>query len=199
MTEKPTPDSDAQAPNRTTAGAGNIPPHRPAGWKRFFPSQKASDEGSSGDSNEEYKDDVPTAKWSLGILNDKKTEEVPGQYTHPIPSRLSAAFDSSARYCPSPFLQSERTSWSSTSTREVICIFTAISTPSSLKAGFHIFVCSRKEENRRWANIPRSTTRRFFERSIELANLEKRQCVAVFGLLLHAWRWYDPHIGRWIQ
>lgn len=80
MTEKSDPDPDAQALNYTIAGAGCSPPHRLAGWRRFFPSQRAADEGSSGDSNEEYKDSVPTAKWSLGILNDKKTEEVPGQY-----------------------------------------------------------------------------------------------------------------------
>lgn len=78
MTEKSNPESDAQALNCTTAGVESSPPDRLAGWKRFFASRRGGDEGSSGDSNEEYKDIVPTAKWSLGILNDKKTEEVPG-------------------------------------------------------------------------------------------------------------------------
>jgi hypothetical protein len=79
MTEKSKPDSNAQALNPTPAGAGVPPPHRLAGWRSFFLSQKAADEDSSGESNEDDKNTVPTAKWSLGILNDKKTEEVPGQ------------------------------------------------------------------------------------------------------------------------
>lgn len=47
----------------------------------FLLSRKIAEEGSSVDSVEEDKDTQPIEKWSLGILNDKKTEEVPGHYT----------------------------------------------------------------------------------------------------------------------
>jgi hypothetical protein len=50
------------------------------GWRRFLPSKKAADESSSVDSVEELKDEAPIEKWSLGILNDKETEEVPGEW-----------------------------------------------------------------------------------------------------------------------
>lgn len=42
-------------------------------WRRFFSDSTASD-GSDPVSK--------PSKWSLGILNDKKTIEVPGQYAY---------------------------------------------------------------------------------------------------------------------
>jgi hypothetical protein len=50
------------------------------GWGWLFPSRKSIDESSQVDSVEELKDSPRIQKWSLGILNDKKTEEVPGQF-----------------------------------------------------------------------------------------------------------------------
>lgn len=49
----------------------------PRGWKRQTAHQDAVVE-SSASSVDEEKDIPPTEKWSLGILNDKKTDEVPG-------------------------------------------------------------------------------------------------------------------------
>lgn len=94
MAVESNPAAGTQSLNSTSARVGETQPQKPTGWKRFLPSRKAADEGSSVDSNEEFKDDVPTAKWNLGILNDKETEEVPGQYTL-CPSRRSAIFDRS--------------------------------------------------------------------------------------------------------
>lgn len=51
------------------------------GWRRLLPSRQPTEEASSVDSVEDYKNDGRIEKWSLGILNDKKTEEVPGQRT----------------------------------------------------------------------------------------------------------------------
>lgn len=47
------------------------------GWRRFLPNRKTRLEsmGSSISSEKER----PPEKWSMGILNDKKTEEVPGK------------------------------------------------------------------------------------------------------------------------
>ena len=46
-------------------------------WRRRTTPQNLSVE-SSGSSVDGEKDSPPTEKWSLGILNDLKTEEVPG-------------------------------------------------------------------------------------------------------------------------
>lgn len=50
----------------------------PWGWRRHQPPQNTAVE-SSANSVDEEKDVRPTEKWSLGILNDKRTEEVPGR------------------------------------------------------------------------------------------------------------------------
>jgi hypothetical protein len=47
------------------------------GWRRNTIPQEAAVESSSSSVDGE-KDTPPTEKWSLGILNDKRTEEVPG-------------------------------------------------------------------------------------------------------------------------
>ena len=52
---------------------------QPTGWRKWLSSGKKAEEASSIDSAEEYKDEAPREKWSLGILNDKHTEEVPGK------------------------------------------------------------------------------------------------------------------------
>jgi hypothetical protein len=50
------------------------------GWKRNKTHQNEAVESSSSSVDEE-KDIPPTEKWSLGILNDKRTDEVPGTWT----------------------------------------------------------------------------------------------------------------------
>jgi hypothetical protein len=49
------------------------------GWRKFPPSRKVPDESDSIGSAVQYKQEAPLEKWSLGILNDKQTEEVPGE------------------------------------------------------------------------------------------------------------------------
>jgi hypothetical protein len=47
------------------------------GWRRnIMPHEAAADSSSSSIDGE--KDTPPAEKWSLGVLNDKRTEEVPG-------------------------------------------------------------------------------------------------------------------------
>jgi hypothetical protein len=48
------------------------------GWGRYFKNEPRA-AGSSSSSIDSEKDIPPAEKWSLGILNDKKTDEVPGQ------------------------------------------------------------------------------------------------------------------------
>jgi hypothetical protein len=49
----------------------------PRGWRRNTMPQEAAGKSSSSSVDGE-KDTPPAEKWSLGILNDKRTEEVPG-------------------------------------------------------------------------------------------------------------------------
>lgn len=70
----------AKTADSTAAQKDKTAQQQPTGWRRLLPSRKTADESSSVDSVDSYKDDAPTEKWSLGILNDKKTKEVPGQY-----------------------------------------------------------------------------------------------------------------------
>jgi hypothetical protein len=49
----------------------------PRGWRRNTMPQEAAVESASSSVDGE-KDIPPAEKWSLGILNDKRTEEVPG-------------------------------------------------------------------------------------------------------------------------
>jgi hypothetical protein len=49
----------------------------PRGWRRNTILHEAAVESSSSSVDGE-KDTPPAEKWSLGILNDKRTEEVPG-------------------------------------------------------------------------------------------------------------------------
>jgi hypothetical protein len=58
-------------------------PSKPRGWKRFFGSADPP-VASSGNSIDEEPGKPPLAKWSMGILNDTKTEEVPGM-NPPLP------------------------------------------------------------------------------------------------------------------
>lgn len=51
-------------------------------WGGRKPPQNAA-VGSSASSVDEEKDVPPTEKWSLGILNDKHTDEVPGMSVGP--------------------------------------------------------------------------------------------------------------------
>jgi hypothetical protein len=79
------------------------------GWRRLLPLRKTADEPSSVDSAEEYKDDAPTEKWSLGILNDKKTREVPGQYIVQARFRSVLANDCcQAPFCSFPQVEMSR-------------------------------------------------------------------------------------------
>lgn len=55
----------------------------PRRWRRQNPAQNAAVE-SSASSVDEEKEVPPTEKWSLGILNDKGTDEVPGMSLGPL-------------------------------------------------------------------------------------------------------------------
>lgn len=79
MSEQSPPATREQIVKHTTAQEEKR--HQPAsrGWRRLLPSPQAADEGSSVDSVEEYKNHTRIEKWSLGIRNDKETEEVPGR------------------------------------------------------------------------------------------------------------------------
>ncbi|KAL9619322.1 MAG: hypothetical protein Q9160_006087 [Pyrenula sp. 1 TL-2023] len=77
------------------------------GWRRFLPNRKTRLEsmGSSISSEKER----PPEKWSMGILNDRKTEEVPGtilllsaRRNEPLGMRHATAHHSSSSL-PSPF------------------------------------------------------------------------------------------------
>ncbi len=48
------------------------------GWRKNFKNQTAAPVSSTSSMNAE-KDDPPAEKWTLGILSDKKTDEVPGE------------------------------------------------------------------------------------------------------------------------
>jgi hypothetical protein len=59
----------------------------PRGWRRNTTPQEAAVESSSSSVDGE-KDIPPAEKWSLGILNDKRTEEVPGMLIATIHSAV---------------------------------------------------------------------------------------------------------------
>jgi hypothetical protein len=75
----------AREGNTSAAQKGKTSDQQTAGWRRLLGSRKIADESSSVNSIDEYKDEAPTERWSLGILNDKKTEEVPGQHNLTTP------------------------------------------------------------------------------------------------------------------
>ena len=72
-----------------------VNPPEQKGWRRLFKgSQKARSRSSSnGSSLEQDKTENPPEKWTMGILNDKKTEEVPGESSkwHLSKPRLTVA------------------------------------------------------------------------------------------------------------
>jgi hypothetical protein len=78
-------DHHAPAPQRqeihTESNArslGESPQPKRHGWGKYFKNEPRAVGGSSSSIDSE-KDIPPAEKWSLGILNDKKTDEVPGQ------------------------------------------------------------------------------------------------------------------------
>ena len=72
------------------------------GWRRLLSVKKSVDESSSVNSIEEDKNNGTFEKWSLGILNDKLTEEVPGKRGIQPKEILSNVI---ARYCLTSFLK----------------------------------------------------------------------------------------------
>lgn len=73
---------EAEKPNKPSAGSRKI--HRPSSSKRFSNPNKVIDDFSEMKTK-------PT-KWSLGVLNDRETDEVPGKS---IDGRLVEALTSS--------------------------------------------------------------------------------------------------------
>ena len=73
----PVVDSEQSGRNAKVPAKRRPLPKMLRGWRRQTVSQNAPVE-SSGSSVDDEKDIPPTEKWSLGILNDKRTEEVPG-------------------------------------------------------------------------------------------------------------------------
>ena len=51
-------------------------------WRRLFRGQLGTRKPASSRTSTEQEDEVKARpeKWSLGVLNDKETEEVPGEY-----------------------------------------------------------------------------------------------------------------------
>jgi hypothetical protein len=78
MSDESTPIASARAVNSEASQREETQQQQCTGWRRLLLSRTTADEGSSTDSAEEYKEGPPVEKWSLGILNDKRTEEVPG-------------------------------------------------------------------------------------------------------------------------
>jgi hypothetical protein len=78
MSDESTPIASAKAVNSAASQREETQQQQSTGWRRMLLSRKTADEGSSIDSAEEFKEGPPIEKWSLGILNDKRTEEVPG-------------------------------------------------------------------------------------------------------------------------
>jgi hypothetical protein len=70
-------DSGPNLPNDQHMTQKRALPIIPRGWRRQNPPQNAAVESSASSADEE-KEVPPTEKWSLGILNDKRTDEVPG-------------------------------------------------------------------------------------------------------------------------
>ena len=62
----------------SAVGPGEANTSKQLGWRRFFGGTKLelSSAAVSSDGYEEVK--MRPEKWSLGVLNDKETEEVPG-------------------------------------------------------------------------------------------------------------------------
>ena len=63
------------------AATSERPAVKASNWRRLFPSKKPpqKEAGSSGTSTNEH-DEIKAKpeKWSMGVLNDKETDEVPG-------------------------------------------------------------------------------------------------------------------------
>jgi Na+/melibiose symporter-like transporter len=78
MSDESTSIASARAVNSAPGQREETQQQQSTGRRRFLLSRKTADEVSSIDSAEEYKEGPPVEKWSLGILNDKRTEEVPG-------------------------------------------------------------------------------------------------------------------------
>lgn len=64
---------------------GEKPPR--SRWRSFF-GRNAGTPGSQTDQTDENGENLPS-KWSMGVLNDRETHEVPGVYPtspHPVPT-----------------------------------------------------------------------------------------------------------------
>jgi hypothetical protein len=83
-TSGPTVGSEQSHPNAQLRTQKRVLLEMPRGWKRNKRHQNEAVE-SSASSVDEEKDILPTEKWSLGILNDKRTDEVPGTWTAAVP------------------------------------------------------------------------------------------------------------------
>ena len=116
MVDKSTSVTGAKAVNLRAVRREQSQMQQSAGWKETLRFDKAAHER---DSVEQSKDDVFVEKWSLGILNDKHTEEVPGQY-NPQELRSSTILTVPDRHRSPAVLESEQTSWSSASIQEAI-------------------------------------------------------------------------------
>ena len=99
----------AQTPPETTTE----PAPKVAPWRRFLGGSKASQQKTLSSENSTDDDDVPKKKpekWSMGVLNDTETEEVPGSvllmshniHNEPLGLRNAPA-RTSASSLPSPF------------------------------------------------------------------------------------------------
>lgn len=102
MSEESAPATHAATTSH--AQKGNPQSQQSTGWSRLFSSRKAPAESSWVDPVKEYKDGPPIEKWSLGILNDRETVEVPGQCRG---YKIDKQSNIVVRHCPASSLKTQ--------------------------------------------------------------------------------------------
>lgn len=169
------------------------------GWRKMLPTRRkelSSDLKTNSVSSDEER---PIEKWTMGILNDKKTEEVPGTW---ISFRLLLPASNRPRYHLAALRKTQRASRSASCSRSPIRFFTSLALSSFLAAKLRkirLLRKVRKEENRGWEDFVRAAARRLIKRSPQLANLATGFGSIVFGILLHARWWTYACAGRRIS
>jgi|SRR5579862_3425347 len=130
---------------------------RTAKWKSFSRRAEPAREGDIGDIGEH-------AKWSLGVLNDKKAAEVPGRSLEFVPlifdchdaNTKAAGFDPSRIGPPAPIIDPAAATWPSSPTCQDIVVIAALSAEPRRS---EILLCRQQEKDCQRENNPRSSAR----------------------------------------
>ena len=142
------------------------------GWRRAFsrsaPAIKESGSPSSTDGSGDYK--TRPEKWSMGVLNDRETDEVPGKWLQAWANldfkKANSAYLADHICCRLSTshvqgIKKERASWSSECPSKNVSIVTSIAispragVESSTTIRTHLLIPlhdRREEEDRKWAN-----------------------------------------------